>query len=126
MYFTVRGRQPVSMVILSEVSQGKKENIQAHIDRFTKAAVSMGRTDENLKCWIFKTGRQPNNIFIENLGYQEALSPNNMLRKDQAYVKYEEKLLADGGGKWLSIPEYRRMADKEPGKYKEYYERRPQ
>lgn len=88
------------MVALSGVSKGKQETISAYIYRFTKVVVVIKGTDESLKCfkcWIFKKGLRPDNIFWEMLGSKEAYNLKDLLSMDHPYIKYEEKVLADGG-----------------------------
>lgn len=104
------------MVAFRGVTQGKKETLHTYINRFTKVDVVVKEIDESLKRWIFQKGLLLDNIFWENLVRKEAHGLNALLSRPQPYVKYEEKLLANGGGRRLNILGYRRTTYKDSEK----------
>ena len=88
------------MVMLSEITHGKKETFGGYIDQFTEEVVVVGGLDKSLMWWIFEKSFKPNCVFQEKLGCKEANNMKDFFSRAQSYIIYGENIVADGGS-WV-------------------------
>lgn len=82
----------MTIISLSWITQGKKENLKFYIDRFTQVVVEVEEVEECLKCWKFENGSLQNNSFGQNPGRKKACIVKEILNKAQPFIHIEENL----------------------------------
>ncbi|XP_058741638.1 uncharacterized protein LOC131614025 [Vicia villosa] len=88
-HFTASRRQPKSEANLEAVIQGTNESLRDYLDRFNKEAVQV-QTADYMKRYLLERGLLPGSDFKKAIKTEEVHSMNALLRKAQAFIRYEE------------------------------------
>lgn len=72
--------------------KGEMEGLRSYIDWFAQVLVEVERTEESLKCWIFKKGLLHGHPFHTKLGKKKVKATKEMLNLAQPNITLKEKL----------------------------------